>query len=658
MSRYGLNKYDASTSTYGPDPSFYISLPYFTAVSSGYGAVSLSWGSPTIEYSRLVLVRNLLGYPSDPDDGVTLHDIGNAGPNKFIDDSVPQGAWAYYAVFAYELDTETWYRAGAVSGLSVKDFNSLKIMWEALPYPMKSATRGVLSDSDINKDLYAFISLVAFEVDRMKTQAYLIHGALDPKTAPEALLKPLVQQLGLEYEGSVGMQRMRSLAQNSTELRQKKGSLDGLKLFIKALSGYDVSIVPGKNLFLDYNASSFEESPTTLTIDGNSVPVPGLWSFTGSSIIAESVAAGPGTMPAVMSNSPTGYENLQAGVLEVAHSGDFTMVCGSVPAEMIPVTAGAKYAFSIYAKDASNTSSAVVKINWYNLNGSLLSSSTSASQDYSTTTRVYVVGVAPTGAAFAQPELDITSVGNRNQYYDAAQFEAIAVDATAPTDTFEDARRVNIHLFPTRVNEITNPNFTANASGWTGGTEVVDGTLRTEALSTSNVTVSVDVENSETVESIVVGETYTFSIYAGLTAAPDGYSSAVATVVWKDSDGDPLATDEGLVADMTVTMARPSVTSTAPDGAVKATLEIVWTPSEAGEVLILDKALFEKALEVNEFFDGSYGLEDASSLWWEGGLANNARSFMYRNHFVVTERLKALLPEYLPSGASFALYFY
>jgi len=530
MTYYGLGKYGSIT--YG-DTSAAGGATYLSATSTGYGEITLSWSYPNLSFDRFIVVRNTYGYPVDPDDGEVIHESPLAEPMPRPDSNLAQGSEVYYTIFARSLGT--WVKLASAIGLSVKDFGSYDIMMDHLPAAVKTVNRTVVDTGRSNEDLNTFMRLVAFEYDRIKTQAYLIRGAIHPSTAPAALLKPLVNQMGLTYEPALGYQRMRVMAANAVRLNQSRGSLEGLLLFLKAFSGYDASVSIGKNLFLDYNASSFEKTPVT----GH----PGLWAFTNAAGESNTHV----TPFAVSPESPSGYPNRQNGVLTVtpAGAGSITMVCGSSSIkDMIPLpTASVDYSFSIYARSSSGTSNATIGIEWFTRAGVSISTST-ASVTYGASgfTRVHVTGTAPSNAAFARPKVVITSYTG-DQYFDAAQFEE-----SSSVTAFEEARRINVVLTATRINELTNPNFTTDYAGWTltntGGSTGITSSSGTNAhagmigsalelypASASNVTAKASVA------SVTPSEYYTFSINASVAeyaVDPSTSDDVSVTIDWYD----------------------------------------------------------------------------------------------------------------------------
>jgi hypothetical protein len=83
------------------------------------------------------------------------------------------------------------------------------------------------------------------------------------------------------------------------------------------------------------------------------------------------------------------------------------------------------YTFSVYAKTASTTETVTVKINWYNISNTLISSSIGTSTTVTSTTwaRPYVTGTAPATAAYATVEFNWTTTSGNVLSLDEALFE-------------------------------------------------------------------------------------------------------------------------------------------------------------------------------------------------------------------------------------------
>lgn len=288
MSRYGVSTYGLST--YGPDTSVAYVANKFTATSTDYGTILLEWDSPSGKWSKIKLVRNSYGFPIDYLDGTELdiknNDLNEAyketDPISYIDTGLSTNAFYYYSLFVFERVNYKWTRVSNAIGLSVKDYGFSNTLMEYLPdiYKVNTVAQAGggssivnVSSVDENEQLRDFLSMFGFELNKYYTTTNLLFKRYDTTKISGLLLPSLIQQLGLTYEPEIGYQQARILIRDALEIYKAKGSLDGVRGFLKAFTGWAVptisatapnptidGISTGPNKMLDYNSSSFEES--------------------------------------------------------------------------------------------------------------------------------------------------------------------------------------------------------------------------------------------------------------------------------------------------------------------------------------------------------------------------------------------------------------
>lgn len=481
MAKYGRDYYGIGY--YGPfTVSDYNAYP-FTAFPSGYGRISLSWVNPTGNWAQLRVVRNSYGFPISAADGIVLIDsYVNTTPTEYVDAGdiidgevqyLTEGRFYYYSIFVRENLNFTWLRAANAVGLSVKDFNTSNDFYNYLPesYKVNSLTGDVLSESD-NLILKNFLKIFGFEYDHTKTYALNFLNLYKIDSLPGQLLPQMLEQFGGCFEPEVGLKQQRVLLRNLFNIYKNKGTYDGLLTFIKSFTGYDAEISKGKNLFLDYNDSSFEESKGNWYIASGGT----LTQYSGSPLIIEPYEV----------TAPVGYPSKNDGMLKFTSTGtglvSFTCGANNPITKGIPVTAGETYTFSIFSAANTTTRNIRLGIQFYDRFGVALGtlqqgvpvSNATLAWD-SPTLRPFATAIAPADAKYASVSLSIsnTAIGEIH-YFDSAQFEQ-AISKTA----FEEARRINITLLANRVNQIKNPSFTVSSSPWAA-------TNATLALDTSN----------------------------------------------------------------------------------------------------------------------------------------------------------------------------
>ena len=468
MAKYGRDYYGIGF--YGPFTVSDFNAYPFTAFPSGYGRISLSWTNPTGNWSQIRVIRNSYGFPTSAADGIVIVDsFVNSAPTEYVDAGdiidgevqyLTEGKFYYYSVFVRENINFTWLRAANAVGISVKDFNTSNDLYDYLPdsYKVNSLTGDVLSEAD-NLFLKNFLKIFGFEYDIEKTYALNFLDLYKIDSLPGQLLPQMLEQFGGCFEPEVGLKQQRVLLRNLFNIYKEKGTYDGLLAFIKSFSGYDSIVEKGKNLFLDYNDSSFEESIGNWTISSGGT----LTRYVGDPLIIEPYEV----------TAPVGYPSSDNGMLRFTSTGtgsvSFTCGVNNPITKGIPVTEGETYTFSIFSAASTTTRNIRLGIQFYDRFGVALGvlqqgvpvSNATLAWD-SPTLRPFATAIAPTDAHYASVAVNISNTAvSEIHYFDAAQFEE-AISKTA----FEDARRINITLKANRINEITNPSFTLSSSPW------------------------------------------------------------------------------------------------------------------------------------------------------------------------------------------------
>ena len=272
MARYGIDYY--GNSFYGASSLISFDATPFTATASNYGEISLDWVSPTGAWAKIRLVRNSYGFPITPFDGVTLLSVfKNDDPTSYIDTSgLSEGRFYYYSVFVFETVQYSWVRAGDAIGLSVRDHGNSTRMFEYLPEVTKIESAFSVDTRINNPALSSVLNLFGFQLDYFQTLTDLLIERYNLEKVGGVLIPSMLKQFGLEYEPEIGFQQSRILVRDAIQLYKEKGSLQGLREYVKAFSGFAVptianvpnptidGITISHNLMLDYNDSSFEES--------------------------------------------------------------------------------------------------------------------------------------------------------------------------------------------------------------------------------------------------------------------------------------------------------------------------------------------------------------------------------------------------------------
>jgi hypothetical protein len=233
-------------------------------------------------------------------------------------------------------------------------------------------------------------------------------------------------------------------------------------------------------LFLDYNDSSFEESV-------------GRWAATNGTIAVCTYAntlstLGVGLTPPtpVLFNRDYPLRQISLGVVTATSTSDITLRCPGSSASAvlygIPVKANSRYMFKGFIRAITTTFTAVAKIQWFDTNGTSISTSVagptlSATTGYwsefkSASSGVEDGLVAPSNAVYAKPTLIITPAAGGNKYViDMLQFRElpvseITISGKLPALVYEDPRLVKLNIKTDLENLISNPGFDVNTTGW------------------------------------------------------------------------------------------------------------------------------------------------------------------------------------------------
>jgi hypothetical protein len=666
LSRYGIDYYNAAY--YGANTLSDFNAKPFLAIPYDYQSIRLTWVTPSGGWDYLRLVRNSYGFPITADDGDVLFEDGVASSRiVYIDKGqtpnnikLKPGHAYYYSIYVRETVHSTWQVAANTVGISVKDYNTLSNMYNSLPTILTSQVPYDASVEQSNDILYRFLKIFAVSLDLYKTQTENILNRYDITNLNGILIPILMRQFGMKYEPELGLKQSRVMLNNAIRLYKNKGSKLGLKEYVKAYAGYDSTVVMGKNLMLDQNDSSFEQ-----TI--------GSWASISNATLARHLAAdSPTIAPYAESTAQSDFPNLQKATLEVTASGSGTVeiaLSGDSPIHYgIPVSASTVYSFSGYSQAATTARSVSSFISWYDRFGTFISNSTTGTGVTNTAggwRRFYNTATSPATAYFAVPHIQLASAtSSEKHYFDALQFEA-----NSSVTTFQEARQIKITLRATRINELLNPNFEVNTNNWTAtnGTLLLDSTEVEPGDNAPSVNISggsAEIYSSasglvtlaSSARPVFSGNDYTFSIYV-YTEVGSTVRAVTPYISWYNGSSTLISTTTGTpVTSVIGSWLRPFVTSTAPSTAVTAKVGFTWTAPGAGYEINVDAALFEKSSFVNSFFDGSHGVANLSDLFWEGGSVNNGRSHYYLNRFAVQSRLVKTIPDWITLGSTFELF--
>lgn len=568
MARYGVDYYGLGK-TYGSTNVTYIDYdasPVY-AYPFGHNTIFLAWTQPTGTWTALKIIRNPYGFPLDIEDGIEILNVSYSNaPTSFLDTGADAAASSglkagnvyHYGIFLNI--GNTWAPAGQAYSISVKDYKSVDYLYNNLPAMYKQKTLKSFTDSEENTDLYNFLKIFGFELDHYRTYCKVLQDANLNTGINTPMVPILLEQFGSFYEPSLGLQAGRRFIKNGARISKEKGSRGGLLEFLKSYTGYDQSITMGKNLLLDYNDSSAEETVGNWQT-GILNTSTGAWTTVGNNGLLESyqITQSPSINPFQTSgtypnrvNGMMRCQTYQPGTTEMALGADAPQTKG------VPVNAGTQYTFSMYTSAKTNTRTITTSILWYDRTGAFISRSTPSSQTnvlYTSgnpyPTRLSNTATAPAKAYFAVPYIVITGIVGQIEYhyFDAAQFEA----SSTATD-FEDSRLIVITMKANRINEIKNSSFFSSTNTWalTGGTGSINSTYY---VTSNNTTKSLQLTASGTTPvtmttdyyiSVLGGYWYTSSCYirTGYTGTFSGDRLGKLSISWYDSTNTLISTSQ------------------------------------------------------------------------------------------------------------------
>jgi phage tail-like protein len=360
MAIYGVDYYGAAY--YGANNLVQFNAYPFSARPYDYSSIQLAWTTPTGDWDYLRLVRNPYGFPVTADDGDILFEDAKASSRTFFNDngSIPNNVKLkpahpyYYSIFARETVHSTWQIAGNAGGVSVKNYNTNETMFNYLPSILTSQVPYDSALDESNDFLKRFLKLFALNLDLYKSQTENLINRYDITNINGLLLPVFMRQFGLRYEPELGLKQSRILLNNAIRLYKNKGSKLGIEEYVKAYAGYDNDITMSKNLMLDQNDSSFEQSI-------------GSWASVANCTLARYPStSSPSIAPYNETQSSATFPNLQSATLQVTGTASGTAdisLSGDNPIHYgIPVTAGLAYTFSGYARAGATARSVQGKL--------------------------------------------------------------------------------------------------------------------------------------------------------------------------------------------------------------------------------------------------------------------------------------------------------
>lgn len=711
MARYSFATYGTSGLKYGQlenNRAYYNAS--LVARSLTYQYVYLYWSSVLTDPGKEItpgvaatvthwkLVRNYSGASDDPYDGTTV-DSGTISNYRTtaIDGPLEPNTQVTYSLWIF--DGVDWINCGNASTVVVSESLTPTLLkvekW--LPAAWLNVSGDEVGEPEDNP-LTQVLSGYSYAYDKLRAEANLLSSSMDYRYTPIQLLRNKIEERGFSYEPVLGDVYHRSIYRVSEKTNATKGTKQAIASYVTALTHWVPEIKMGKNLMLDYNDSSFEES-----IGRWSTSVGNLQRVTfANSLSAVGVAVTPPTP--VYSNPNSAFAPRAIGfgwvhghnvspVLTLPAAADNKTLYG------IPIKPNTRYLFTGYfrVKDASKAGSAKVNISWYDISGTLISTTSdgtnvtlngswkevSSASDSGTNGKL-----SPSNAYYASIIITFTNTSNQAEYlFDMFQF-TLANNSL----TYEDARKILIYVAGDKTNLIHNPSFESNTNSWTAH----NGTLTrvtTPSYAIHRGTRAAKFEATGTLETagivsdwmpVLPGQIYTFSAYV---SAPPTKSitariefSALQSAedqaqILTDSDGDYYPVNEYYVDDIEIisnSKTRITVSAVAPSyvidaGLPSAKVSLFLSAAEAGDVFYVDGVQLERGGTATTYFDGEGANIPADPLAeeviksaecrWEYGvvLPGYGRSYRWTNYAAKLARLYDTLPLVVPYASSWEI---
>lgn len=304
MSRgYGVDIYGVDT--YGYSQPVDYSVGPFTASESDYGEITLNWNSlNTTTWKYMVLVRSTYGYPSRLDDGQTILTIYPSAPVRtYTDANLTPGTIYYYTIFVatetpswnntttyptgstvlyngkyysalftttgatpnglaapwfYSSYAPVWYVGGYTSTLALTNTGYGTYLYNRTPQPYKITTSDTFSDKAVdNQSLQNYLNVLGYGLDQLKNQYDQLLQVNNPDVISSNSLDLLGRQLGINTDYLSSPQLRRERVKNATVNYQMKGETQSIHNLVAELTGWDCTIVEGKNTMPNGDYSRF-----------------------------------------------------------------------------------------------------------------------------------------------------------------------------------------------------------------------------------------------------------------------------------------------------------------------------------------------------------------------------------------------------------------
>jgi len=654
MAKYGTRRYGSGFRYGEPSPVGVYYEANLKATAINYGVVQVKWGNIIIDPAdpaptHWKLVKSFVGSVDDPDAGTRLAGgIFSEFTNSYTDNPfIYSSQEVHYSLWVF--NGIRWILCGQDYEILVENTDTLATISRWIPKAWLNPTNTYIGDGvgeDENNTFYKVLSAYTFVYDQLRAKTNLLNLSKDPIYTPSALLRYGVTDLGHSYEPTLGDSYHRSLYGAGGIINSYKGTSLGINVYTTSLTHWSNKVGVGHNLMLDYNDSSFEESI-------------GRWSASSGTFANKlySVEGVPLPDKTQIFYDPIFKPRLLGfGQLTTASTSTVNLMLPATGQNIttygITIKENTDYVFSGWVKHLDGPATVVVRLEWYDMFGTIIGSDNFTVPDFTTSstwkrfTSLGTGGVrtSPRKAKFVKVNIDVTpgSASSRRYAFDFFQF----AEADKSLE-YQDAKLITVTVNGEKENYLPNSSFQEGLYGWdwVNAAAAIDDTTSTEPAyfdepagtsiygvhGNKAVKLTATAANAAFVSDwipIDTGSILTFSAYVlGTTTdsvvARVEFSSPSSedqqTSILTDTEGQYYPSTVYAVESDAITLSTTNkqqiyVTAIAPPyskdaGYPLAKVSLYFPNSVSGSVYYIDGTMIESEAEPSRFFSGSGGIE-------------------------------------------------
>lgn len=222
---------------------------FFEAIPFDYGVVDVSWGLTLYDASpsqvrpyEVVLCYSPDGCPETIGEGFVLTETRTQSTYRHFQ---AQSPWSYYTLFVRfkgGLSNSDYYEPVAkLTVLVPNNLGSTDDLYSKIPEVHRYA------DESSDGDLYKYLSIFGWDLDRIRTLIDFLMAMKDPRVANGETLDSIASDLGLNLlSEELGPARLRGYIDSIGTIRKEKGTYSGSIKAIQAIAGSKVDIYGSK----------------------------------------------------------------------------------------------------------------------------------------------------------------------------------------------------------------------------------------------------------------------------------------------------------------------------------------------------------------------------------------------------------------------------